>query len=52
MNGGEAEVSTETDSNESRYENEETPVLDVHLPHPTHTWKGFWIHLATISIGC
>jgi len=29
----------------------ETPVLDVHVPHATHTWKDFWIHLATIAIG-
>lgn len=27
-------------------------MLDVHAPHQTdHTWKGFFIHLATISIG-
>jgi hypothetical protein len=31
--------------------NEETPVIDVHVPHPTHTWKDFWIHLATIAAG-
>src|SRR5450631_1599283 len=28
------------------------PMLDVHAPHETvHTWKGFFIHLATIVIG-
>jgi hypothetical protein len=27
-------------------------MLDVHPPHaPTHTWKDFFIHLATITIG-
>jgi hypothetical protein len=27
-------------------------MLDVHAPHQTvHTWKDFWVHLATISIG-
>jgi len=27
-------------------------MFDVHAPHgPVHTWKGFWIHLGTISIG-
>jgi len=29
-----------------------TSMLDVHAPHNTvHTWKNFFIHLATISIG-
>jgi hypothetical protein len=23
-------------------------MLDVHVPHPTHTWKDFFIHIATI----
>jgi hypothetical protein len=32
-------------------EKEETPVLDVHMPHATHTWKDFLIHIATISVG-
>jgi hypothetical protein len=28
------------------------PMLDVHPPHePIHTWKGFVIHIATITIG-
>ena len=30
---------------------EETPVIDVHLPHVTHTWRDFWIHLGTITAG-
>jgi hypothetical protein len=30
----------------------QNPMLDVHAPHGTvHTWKDFFIHLATISIG-
>jgi len=32
-------------------EKEETPVLDVHMPHATHTWKYFFIHLGTITVG-
>jgi hypothetical protein len=28
------------------------PMLDVHAPHETvHTWKDFFIHIATITIG-
>jgi hypothetical protein len=28
------------------------PMLDVHAPHePIHTWKGFFIHIATICVG-
>jgi hypothetical protein len=28
------------------------PMLDVHAPHePLHTWKGFFIHIATIVVG-
>jgi GAF domain-containing protein len=23
-------------------------MLDVHVPYPTHTWKDFFIHIATI----
>jgi hypothetical protein len=30
---------------------EQPPMLDVHMPHATHTWKDFWIHLGTITIG-
>jgi hypothetical protein len=29
-----------------------TPMLDVHAPHQSiHTWKDFFIHIATIAIG-
>jgi hypothetical protein len=45
----EAAVVAENDADES--EKEETPMLDVHLPQATHTWKDFWIHLGTISVG-
>jgi hypothetical protein len=28
------------------------PMLDVHMPHGgLHTWKDFWIHLGTITLG-
>ena len=31
---------------------EEMPVIDVHAPHGgVHTWKDFWIHLGTITLG-
>ena len=30
---------------------EHAPMLDVHVPHPTHTWNDFFIHIATISVG-
>jgi hypothetical protein len=31
---------------------EETPVIEVHAPHGgLHTWKDFWIHLGTITLG-
>ena len=37
------------------YPNPESPgagMLDVHPPHsPTHTWKDFFIHIATIVVG-
>jgi len=26
-------------------------MLDVHVPHPTHTWKDFFIHVGTIVVG-
>ncbi len=26
-------------------------MLDVHMPHATHTWKDFLIHIATITVG-
>ena len=32
--------------------NEETPMIDVHLPHGgLSTWRDFWIHLGTITLG-
>jgi cytochrome c553 len=37
--------------NANANEKEETPVLDVHMPHATHTWKDFFIHLGTITAG-
>jgi hypothetical protein len=30
---------------------ENEPMLEVHLPHEVHTWKDFWIHLGTITVG-
>jgi hypothetical protein len=30
---------------------EHAPMIDVHMPHETHTWKDFWIHLGTIAVG-
>ena len=30
---------------------EHAPMLDVHMPHATHTWKDFFIHLGTITAG-
>jgi hypothetical protein len=30
----------------------EAPMIDVHAPHGgVHTWKDFWIHLGTITLG-
>jgi hypothetical protein len=26
-------------------------MLDVHVPHPTHTWRDFFIHVGTICVG-
>ena len=26
-------------------------MFDVHLPRHTHTWRDFWIHLGTITVG-
>ena len=52
VNGG-TEVpplqSETTDFPEIAKENE--AMIDIHMPHETHTWKGFWIHLGTITIG-
>jgi hypothetical protein len=36
----------------STNESEETAVIDVHAAHGgIHTWKDFWIHLGTITLG-
>jgi hypothetical protein len=40
-----------SESVEAEEVSEETPVLDVHVPHATHTWKDFFIHIATITVG-
>jgi hypothetical protein len=46
--GSESVEAEEIHANES----EETPVIDVHAPHGgVHTWKDFWIHLGTITLG-
>ena len=52
----EAETSTpECETPETAHvpeiEKEHEPMLDVHMPHATHTWKDFWIHLGTITVG-
>jgi hypothetical protein len=45
--GRSAEIRTTEDETK-----EETPVIDVHAPHGgLHTWKDFWIHLGTITLG-
>ncbi|HEY5056954.1 MAG TPA: hypothetical protein VII58_12395 [Acidobacteriaceae bacterium] len=39
----------DTDPGEKK---EERPMIDVHAPHGgLHTWKDFWIHLGTITLG-
>ncbi len=40
-----------SESVEAEEVREETPVLEVHVPHATHTWKDFLIHIATITVG-
>ncbi len=41
-----------SESVEAEEVREETPVIDVHAPHGgVHTWKDFWIHLGTITLG-
>ena len=41
-----------SESVEAEEVREETPVIDVHAPHGgMHTWKDFWIHLGTITLG-
>ena len=48
--GSESVETAELHANEDENK-EETPMLDVHVPHETHTWKDFWIHLGTITAG-
>jgi hypothetical protein len=48
--GSEGVETAELHANEDENK-EETPMLDVHVPHETHTWKDFWIHLGTITAG-
>ena len=39
-------------ANENHQETKEhAPMLDVHMPHATHTWKDFSVHLGTIASG-
>ena len=38
-----------TDFPETAKENE--PMIDIHVPQATHTWKDFFIHLGTITAG-
>jgi hypothetical protein len=56
VDGGEGAAvgskSVEAEARADTNENEETPVIDVHAPHGgVHTWKDFWIHLGTITLG-
>lgn len=44
---GESPETTHVSENFKEHE----PMLDVHLPHATFTWKDFWIHLGTITAG-
>jgi hypothetical protein len=45
-------VSAEVQEIVEPHQNEEEPVIDVHAPHGgLHTWKDFWIHLGTITLG-
>jgi hypothetical protein len=47
-----ADTETPEEIRASTNESEETPVIDVHAPHGgLHTWKDFWIHLGTITLG-
>jgi hypothetical protein len=53
MNEDETEIAVGPHALEAEeiHASEETPVIDVHMPHPTHTWKDFFIHIATITVG-
>lgn len=57
-----ADVSAEATASAPEWERPETPdipeatkenepMFDVHLPQSTHSWKDFWIHLGTITVG-
>jgi hypothetical protein len=46
------ELTTPTPQPPPTPDQETTPMLDVHAPHETvHTWKDFFIHIATIVLG-
>jgi hypothetical protein len=48
----EESIPSAADAADAEAEQEETPVIDVHPPHGgMHTWKDFWIHLGTITLG-
>jgi hypothetical protein len=49
--GERAETAPEEVAETYSDEKEDTRVLDVHMPHATHTWKDFFIHLGTITAG-
>lgn len=45
-------VETASDPATSSLSENSTPMLEVHAPHEAlHTWKGFFVHIATIVIG-
>ncbi len=49
---GRENVAVSRDVSDAEGVREETPVIDVHAPHGgMHTWKDFWIHLGTITLG-
>ena len=40
------------DGHQNSYTEEGSEMIDVHAPHGgLHTWKDFWIHLGTITLG-
>ena len=52
MDEDQANIPKDSESVEAEQVREETPVIDVHAPHGgMHTWKDFWIHLGTITLG-
>src|SRR5665213_1270900 len=45
-------IQLDSESVEAEKSHEEIPMIDVHAPHGgVHTWKDFWIHLGTITLG-